>query len=415
MIYLRQSTASQEIPLGPFLDATDGNTEEAGLSISSALIRIWKSGSTSLVSKNSGGATHLENGIYYATLDATDTDTLGSMIVYCHVEIDSNNVNGALYTKQECLVLPANVYDSMIAGSDNLQVDTIQISGDTTAADNLELDYDGTGYNKSNSTIGTCTTNADMRGTDNAFLAASAPTNFSDLAITATTGRVDINTNNDKSGYTISGTLTTLDALDTAQDSQHATTQSTLSTISSNVTLIQTDVSTITGADGATLATTQPATTWGAITVTAGDGTDNITIAGSGSGDGLAFTRSGSGGLYDTAWASAVESEVTDALNAYDPPTRSELTSDIGTVTTAISSLNDVSVTDILTTQMTESYAADGTAPTLAQALMLIQQSLGDFTISGTTLTVRRLDGSTTAATFTLDDATSPTGKTRAT
>lgn len=36
------------------------------------------------------------------------------------------------------------------------------ISGDSVAADNLELDYDGTGYNKSNSTIGTTTTNTDM-------------------------------------------------------------------------------------------------------------------------------------------------------------------------------------------------------------------------------------------------------------
>jgi len=52
-----------------------------------------------------------------------------------------------------------------------------------------------------------------MRGTDSAFLAASAPTNFSDLAITASTGRVDINANNDKTGYSISGTITTLDGL----------------------------------------------------------------------------------------------------------------------------------------------------------------------------------------------------------
>jgi len=42
------------------------------------------------------------------------------------------------------------------------------ISADATAADNLELDYDGTGYNKANSTIGTTTTNTDMRGTDGA-------------------------------------------------------------------------------------------------------------------------------------------------------------------------------------------------------------------------------------------------------
>ena len=39
----------------------------------------------------------------------------------------------------------------------------------------------------------------------------------------------------DKAGFTISGTITTLDALDTAQDTQHATTQSTLASMSSTL------------------------------------------------------------------------------------------------------------------------------------------------------------------------------------
>lgn len=61
--------------------------------------------------------------------------------------------------------------------------------------------------------VNTCTTNTDMRGTDSALLAASTPANFGDLAITVTTGRVTVGTNNDKAGYSISGTKTTLDAL----------------------------------------------------------------------------------------------------------------------------------------------------------------------------------------------------------
>lgn len=67
-----------------------------------------------------------------------------------------------------------------------------------------------------------------------------------------------------------------------------------------------------------------------------------------------------------------------------------------------------------LTTQLTEAYAADGTAPTLAQAIFLIQQSLHEFSISGTSRTVKKLDGSTTAAVFTLDSSTAPTSTTRA-
>jgi hypothetical protein len=80
----------------------------------------------------------------------------------------------------------------------------------------------------------------------------------------------------------------------------------------------------------------------------------------------------------------------------------------------AIAALNDISVSDILTTQMIESYAADGVAPTLAQSLFLTMQNLQDFSFSGTTQTVKKIDGATTAATYTLDDAVTPTSKTRA-
>lgn len=208
MIFLKQSTASQEVPLGYFLDSTDGDTEETGLTISNTDIKIWKAGATTLANKNSGGATHISNGIYYAILDATDTDTLGSLVIFVHE-------SGALSVRLECVVLAANVYDSLIGGGDTLEVDATAISGDTTAAnncesffdgtgyagtgntiptvtnvtnqvtadvtaisgdsaaaDNLELDYDGTGYAKANSTIGTCTTNTDMVGTNNAALAS---------------------------------------------------------------------------------------------------------------------------------------------------------------------------------------------------------------------------------------------------
>lgn len=104
-----------------------------------------------------------------------------------------------------------NLQDTV--GTGNITADVIAISGDTTAADNCELFFDDTGFNASNSTIGTCTTNTDMRGTDSALLASSAPTNFGDLAITVTTGEVTVGTNNDKTGYSISGTKTTLDDL----------------------------------------------------------------------------------------------------------------------------------------------------------------------------------------------------------
>ena len=68
----------------------------------------------------------------------------------------------------------------------------------------------------------------------------------------------------------------------------------------------------------------------------------------------------------------------------------------------------------ILQRQITEGYNTDGTAPTLEQAIMGIFQCLTEFSISGTTITVKQLDGSTSAMTFTLDSATDPTSRTRA-
>ena len=74
-----------------------------------------------------------------------------------------------------------------------------------------------------------------------------------------------------------------------------------------------------------------------------------------------------------------------------------------------MAALNDISVADILTTQMTEAYAANGVAPTLAQGVFAIHQMLQQFGIAGTALTVRKLDDTTTAFVVTLDSATTPT------
>jgi len=85
------------------------------------------------------------------------------------------------------------------------------------------------------------------------------------------------------------------------------------------------------------------------------------------------------------------------------------------TIPALIAALNDISVADLLTTAMTESYAAEGVAPTLTQAVMEALQFLKEKAVSSTTVTVKKLDQSTTAATYTLDDGTTPTSITRAT
>lgn len=61
------------------------------------------------------------------------------------------------------------------------------------------------------------------------------------------------------------------------------------------------------------------------------------------------------------------------------------------------------------TIAMTESYAAQGDTMSPVQALYQINQHLGESSISGTTKTVKKRNGSTTAKQFTLDSSTSPT------
>ena len=65
------------------------------------------------------------------------------------------------------------------------------------------------------------------------------------------------------------------------------------------------------------------------------------------------------------------------------------------------------------TTAVTESYAANGVAPTPVQALMAIHQMLMQFAIASTNYTVKKLDNSTTAFVVTLDSATTPTSAVR--
>lgn len=73
------------------------------------------------------------------------------------------------------------------------------------------------------------------------------------------------------------------------------------------------------------------------------------------------------------------------------------------------------SITAILTTAMTESYSTDGSTRTAAQALYELMSFLFEANISSTTLTSKKIDGSTSAMTFTLSDATNPVTITRAT
>lgn len=146
--WLRQST-SVDVGIGPFLDATDGVTAETALTITQPDIRLKKNNGAWAQKNAAQTLTHEENGWYEVTLDTTDTNTLGILIV-------AINESGALPVWKEYMVVPANVYDSLVSGTEWLTVDPnkveFSISGTTLTV--LKPDDTTTAYTK------TLTTNA---------------------------------------------------------------------------------------------------------------------------------------------------------------------------------------------------------------------------------------------------------------
>jgi hypothetical protein len=117
MRYLRQST-SADVPIGPFVDATDGVTAETALTITQPDVRLKKNAAAWAQKAAAQTLSHEENGFYEVTLDATDTDTLGLLRLAVFE-------TGAAPVWEDFHVVPANVWDSMFS-TDKLQVDVVE-------------------------------------------------------------------------------------------------------------------------------------------------------------------------------------------------------------------------------------------------------------------------------------------------
>jgi hypothetical protein len=178
MIIAKQSTA-RTVTVGPVLDA-DGVAVTDGVV---ADFKISKNGGAPAALNGSATLTHRNTGHYSLALTASDLDTVGQ----AEVVID-DTVNAC--PMKEITVVEEAVYDALFAASapgyvanapvnvaqisgdataaDNLEsytdgttpmpVNATQISGDATAADNAEAFFDGTGYAGTNNVIPTVTT-----------------------------------------------------------------------------------------------------------------------------------------------------------------------------------------------------------------------------------------------------------------
>jgi len=143
-IPIRQNTA-QIITVGPFMDKTDGVTPELSLTVTGCHITMTADtadgNAPTLVidvdATASGGdndLVHITNdnaGYYSLELTAAQTNRVGGG----RLCINDDDVHCPVFHELE--FLPANVYDSRF-GTDKLQVDAVEVSGDSTAADNLE-------------------------------------------------------------------------------------------------------------------------------------------------------------------------------------------------------------------------------------------------------------------------------------
>jgi hypothetical protein len=185
-----------------------------------------------LVSATDGSAVTTGTTTCYYTLDG-GTQATGNTATHegngqWSVAIDAAHINGdtAGFLMINSSAIPVNIHvnttTKLVSELNDIAATAIVSGGAITTSGGAVSNV---------TTVATTTTNTDMRGTDSALLASSAPTNFGDLAITATTGLVTVGTNNDKTGYTastvsdktgysISGTITTLDGLENVSTAQ---------------------------------------------------------------------------------------------------------------------------------------------------------------------------------------------------
>ena len=344
-MFLKQSTA-YTFRMGPFLDDTDGKTAETGLTIEDSHVRVSKAGGNFIDKNESSNSSHDEAGFYIVVLDTTDTNAVGELLIAAHI-------SGALPVFVTFQVVEEAIYDAFYAGSATLAAsvasilaDTAELQGDwanggrldlivdATLADTAELQGDWANGGRLDLLLdATLADTAELQGD----WANGGRLDLIVDAILADTGELQTDwVNGGRLDLLVDSIISKVDVVDGIVDD------------------ILLDTAVI-GSAGAGLT----AVPWNA------------------------------------AWDAEVQSECTDALNAYDPPTKAE-------------------VDATWTTALTESYASDGAAATPAQLLYMIHCAVSEFSISSTTITGKKLDGRTTAMTWTLNDATSPTSRTRA-
>lgn len=140
------------IPVGPFLDKTDGISPELSVTVANSAITLIAGAADETaptivldsVAGNDGTNTlvHIANddaGMYYLKLTASNNNRYGKGTLI----IEDTDTYVTVFHEIQWVSVP---YYNWKYGTTLPNVNVTQISGDSDAADNLELAYDGTGY-----------------------------------------------------------------------------------------------------------------------------------------------------------------------------------------------------------------------------------------------------------------------------
>lgn len=264
------------------------------------------------------------------------------------------------------------------ASNNIVGIDVAKISGDSGAADNAESFFDGTGYAGTNNVIPTVTTLTNLPSIPANWLTAAGIAADAITAAKIADGAIDTAT------FAAGTTVPRCTLVDTVT----AVTGLTATDVAAIK--VQTDKLTFTVSNQIDANVLD----WKSATAPAMTGD--------------AFARLG-------APAGASVSADVAAIKAVDDAVKAKTDNLPASPAAVGSAMTLTSAYDFAkgTVAMTESYSADGAAPTPVQALMLMLQRVTEFSIASTSITVKKLDGSTTAAVLTMDSATSPTSSTR--
>lgn len=336
-------------------------------------------GLDSEVSKDAGTFTDCTNeateiatssGVYYLDLTATEmnADTVAVIV--------KTSSSGA---KTTVLVMyPLETTD--------MPVDVLAISGDSVAADNLEAAADGTGYNLGGGSIVAASVTGAVGSVTGSVGSVTGNVGGNVVgSVASVTAAVTVGTNNDKTGYSLTQTFPANFSSLGINTSGHISRVTLVDTCTTN-----TDMR---GTDSAALAsawTSARAAYLDSVLIAANSNQRTVSVTGS---------QHIAADVHETQ-PGAIHATTFDAGAIDAAALATDVATEIATAT--------------LTGQLTESYRAAGVAPTLAQVAFELIAHMGDSAISGTTKTIKKLDG-TTAKTFTLDSATAPTSITEAT